>query len=309
MSFCEFCGNEIGYLPFKCKYCGGTYCKKHRLPENHECTFELKHVPVVPTTSLGRRIRYQEGTESGVYQEDYRQKKPKELKKYLKRQERQRDQTIRDYGRTYGWSRQTNGTLFLIISIIVVSIVGIIIPLFIGLSLYGLLNFFIWTIFTSPFAYVLGFDLIGVFFMFIFLLIFFNLCKNIELRYGSKFLLKLYLFCAAFKGLFYILLRLLFTLIYPISITYAFPVGLASAALIGLIAFMIYPNQNREMAFLACFVPVRMKGRTIIILLTLFSIIPAILYGIFYHPLYFAVYLSDLGGIFASYLVYYFKYR
>ncbi|MFX1358376.1 MAG: AN1-type zinc finger domain-containing protein, partial [Promethearchaeota archaeon] len=51
MTYCEHCGVEIGYLPFKCKYCGGTFCKKHRLPENHQCTFELKHTPVVPSSS------------------------------------------------------------------------------------------------------------------------------------------------------------------------------------------------------------------------------------------------------------------
>lgn len=25
-------------LPYKCKFCGWTYCSEHRLPENHECT-------------------------------------------------------------------------------------------------------------------------------------------------------------------------------------------------------------------------------------------------------------------------------
>jgi len=36
---CDFqdCDELIAYLPFKCKYCGGTFCKKHRLPENHDC--------------------------------------------------------------------------------------------------------------------------------------------------------------------------------------------------------------------------------------------------------------------------------
>jgi membrane associated rhomboid family serine protease len=33
---CDFCG-KYEMLPFKCKYCGGTYCTTHRLPEYHEC--------------------------------------------------------------------------------------------------------------------------------------------------------------------------------------------------------------------------------------------------------------------------------
>jgi membrane associated rhomboid family serine protease len=33
---CDICGKEE-YLPFKCKYCGGTFCAEHRLPEKHNC--------------------------------------------------------------------------------------------------------------------------------------------------------------------------------------------------------------------------------------------------------------------------------
>jgi len=33
---CEICGKKE-YLPFKCKYCGGTFCSEHRLPEKHNC--------------------------------------------------------------------------------------------------------------------------------------------------------------------------------------------------------------------------------------------------------------------------------
>lgn len=33
---CQRCGREI-FLPFKCPYCGGHFCSKHRLPENHKC--------------------------------------------------------------------------------------------------------------------------------------------------------------------------------------------------------------------------------------------------------------------------------
>jgi uncharacterized protein len=33
---CDYCG-KYEMLPFNCKYCGGTYCSSHRLPEYHEC--------------------------------------------------------------------------------------------------------------------------------------------------------------------------------------------------------------------------------------------------------------------------------
>ena len=33
---CSICGKKE-MLPYKCKYCGWTYCSEHRLPENHNC--------------------------------------------------------------------------------------------------------------------------------------------------------------------------------------------------------------------------------------------------------------------------------
>ncbi|MFH1820896.1 MAG: rhomboid family intramembrane serine protease [Methanobacteriota archaeon] len=36
MAVCDVCGEEVA-LPFKCSYCGGTFCAEHRLPENHRC--------------------------------------------------------------------------------------------------------------------------------------------------------------------------------------------------------------------------------------------------------------------------------
>lgn len=35
---CHQCGVELDVLlPFKCRHCGGLYCKDHYLPENHNC--------------------------------------------------------------------------------------------------------------------------------------------------------------------------------------------------------------------------------------------------------------------------------
>ncbi|MEM2924270.1 MAG: rhomboid family intramembrane serine protease [Methanocellales archaeon] len=36
MAKCSICGKQI-YLPFKCKFCGDSFCEEHRLPENHWC--------------------------------------------------------------------------------------------------------------------------------------------------------------------------------------------------------------------------------------------------------------------------------
>ncbi len=44
MNTCDICGKKE-FLPYKCSYCGGTYCAAHRLPETHYCTGEW-NVPV-----------------------------------------------------------------------------------------------------------------------------------------------------------------------------------------------------------------------------------------------------------------------
>lgn len=42
MATCEYCGEHIQQLPFKCHRCNKTFCTEHRLPENHNC--EYKHI-------------------------------------------------------------------------------------------------------------------------------------------------------------------------------------------------------------------------------------------------------------------------
>ncbi|MXR22231.1 rhomboid family intramembrane serine protease, partial [Halobacterium bonnevillei] len=36
MAKCDRCGEQES-MPYQCRLCGGTYCSKHRLPENHDC--------------------------------------------------------------------------------------------------------------------------------------------------------------------------------------------------------------------------------------------------------------------------------
>jgi membrane associated rhomboid family serine protease len=130
--------------------------------------------------------------------------------------------------------------------------------------------------------------------------------KNLERTFGTKFLLKLYFVCGFVTGLVYVLIWLA---LQPFYIgTVIVPIGLASGALLGVISFMIFLNINREMTFLMFFIPIRMKGRTIIIFLVLLNLIPGLLLAIG-NPLYLLVYIPDLGGVLASYLVYFFKYK
>ncbi len=299
MTFCEHCGEAINYLPFNCKYCGGVYCKKHRLPENHQCTFEIKHGPIIP-------LNLRESPSKSVSSHGT----TREFKKYIKRQEKQKERTIRHYKSNDSKTTKTNATTFLIVAIFIMSIASMVMgyPLFLTLSSYSFLEYYWWTFITSLFVSYTS-DYFGLFFLFI-LIIFFNMIiKNIERVFGTKFLLQLYFICAIFTGLVYILLMLLLQLIYlPYGSLDVVPYGLASGALLGVICFMIFMNWDREMTFLLFFLPIKMKGKTIIAFLVLLKVVPGLLLAIG-NPIYLLVYLPDLGGILASYFVHYYKFK
>ena len=309
MPFCEYCGEEIGYLPFKCKYCSGTFCKKHRLPENHDCTFELKHSPLVPDKSREARPLYRDAVTLKPESRDYEAKWEKERRKYIKQQERQRRQAMRSFERGITGTGQNKGTNFLIIMIVIFSITATIfalagIPQYIAFSLYGILNLYLWIIFTAIFISYSS-DLFSLFFLLILILFLYNISKNIEMRFGTKFLIKLYLFCASITAVIYLLIRILLGYYYPVNL-FIIPIGLATGAILGLISFIVYFNPDSEMMLFCFFIPVKMKGRTLLIVLILFRLIPGLLFGLLFVPPYiaFAFYFPDLGGILASYLVF-----
>ena len=280
----------MGYLPFKCKYCGGTFCKKHRLPENHECTFELKHISVVPTSSGEPSRRYQEVS----------LKKPKK-----------REYQYKDFQRAYTGKTEYKGTKFLIFMIVIFSVVAFIFSLiglhpYIYLSVQGLIYYYSYhTFFTAMFISSGGF--FGLFFLIIMVYFLYYMARYIEVQYGTKFLISLYILSCLFSAMIYVLLRLLLHLYYPIE-TYGVYVGLAWGGILGILSFTIFPYYNRKMTGLMYFIPVRVKGRTFLLIIILIRLIPGLIYTIF-DPLYILYYIPELGGIVAAYLVYYNRYK
>ncbi|NVM18195.1 MAG: hypothetical protein HWN80_10800 [Candidatus Lokiarchaeota archaeon] len=295
MTFCEHCGEKINFLPFKCKYCGGSYCKEHRLPENHQCTFELKSIPITP--SKLREAPSKSGYSSGT---------SRNFKKYMKRQDKQKQKATKLY-KSYNFKpTQKNGTKILIIAIFVLSIASIAYPLYLTLSRLSFLDFWLWTFVTSVFVSYTS-DFFGLFFLVILILFFYIIIKNLEQAFGTKFLLRLYLTCALFSGLLYFILWIIMEMfLIPSGFIIIIPYGLASGALLGVICFTIFMNWNRQMTFLIFFMPIRMKGKTIITFLILIKLIPGLLFAIDFPPAL-LIYLPDLGGILASYLVYRYK--
>jgi len=311
--FCEHCGNEIGYLPFNCNYCGGTFCKQHRLPENHECSFELKHKPAVETTKKFRRSNQEIPR---PISQDYLYNGPKQLKKYLKRQEKERRRTKRLSQPGFGGARRPwklgNGTLFILLMIVIFSAIEIgrisieSTPGVTKLSDYGPIAVYLWRIFTSPFIYTQ--DILGFFFLFIMVYFLRFMGQMIEVQYGTKFLLKFYFLCVLFKMGLYALIILPFSLYYYPTLFYFIPASSASAAIFGLIALMLLPMLNRQITGMMYFMPVRTSGRTFLYIIILFIMLPGLLLFLIYgDPFYLAIYLPDLGGLLVAYLVVYQK--
>jgi len=59
---CNLCSKKVGILGYKCK-CESTFCKSHRLPEDHECDYDFKQAsklklakenPVVMASKISR---------------------------------------------------------------------------------------------------------------------------------------------------------------------------------------------------------------------------------------------------------------
>ena len=309
MPFCEHCGNEIGYLPFNCNYCGGTFCKQHRLPENHDCSFELKHKPAVTTTKKARRSNQEV---SRPISQDYLYNGPKQLKKYLKRQEKERKRTRRVTQQGYGRSGRPwkigNGTLFLLLMIVVFSAIEIgrvyieSSASVLSLEDLGIGAVYIWRIITSPFVYTQ--DILGFFFLFIMVYFLRFMGQMIEAQYGTKFLLKFYFLCVIFKMGIYALIMLLFSAIYYPYIFIYIPAASASSAIFGLIALMLLPMLNRQVTGMVGFFPARTSGRTFLWIIILLLMVPGLLLFFLYgDPRYLAESFADLGGLLVAYLI------
>ncbi len=307
MPNCDYCQEEIGYLPFRCKYCGGIYCKNHRLPENHECTFQMLQKPI--ETQKPKPL-YPQSSQKSEEITKFEKAELRRQKRYAKQQEKQRARARSPYAgvrappQSYPFQRR-NVSIYLLLVIFITSIVALVFPNYLCLSSYTILNFYVWTLITSLFVSYSS-SYIGILFLLILVLIFYSIIKNLELTFGTRFLLTLYLVCALGSAIVYFLIW--FGLSY-ITNPYDIPVaGLAIGALMGMICFMIYFNMNQEMTFLFFFIPIRMRGKILIWLLILINLIPGLLFALF-SPLYLAIYIPDLGGILASYLVFKLKFQ
>ncbi|MBY9010022.1 MAG: AN1-type zinc finger domain-containing protein [Candidatus Lokiarchaeota archaeon] len=307
MTFCEHCGEKISFLPFKCKYCGGVYCKKHRLPENHQCSFESKHIPVITSALKESKLKQSDSNKGTI-----------NVSKYIRRQERQEKKSLKQKRRSSSMKSQHRGIKAILLLIILFSGVAIVfrtlgIEEYVFLSLNAIIyqftyHTFITSLFVysiNPFDYFFFFSIIFIFIIFYFA---YSMGKIIESAFGTRFLVKLFLFSGLVSLIFYILLRLGILFYYPLdNLTHFDSVGLVWGGLFGLFTFIIYPAMNQRLTALVTIIPIRMSGKSFLLIIILFRLIPGLIYGLGGSFLYFLYYLPELGGILGSYLV--FKYR
>jgi hypothetical protein len=299
-------------LPFNCKYCGGTFCKKHRLPENHECTFELKHVPVVPTSQRETKQRYQDTPMKRSESKVFLDKKHKAFKKYLRRQDKQNERTLRLYQKPYKKMSRYRGTKTIFFTIITFSIIALFFSYYnlaeyIFLSLHGLIYKFTYHTFLTS-IFVASDDPLSLFFLLIMLLILYFMVRNIEASQGTKFLITLYIISCLFTAGFYLLLRVSLISIYSLDSIPILYVGLAWGGILGLLSYSLFPIMNRKITAFMYFLPIRMTGKSFLIFIILLRLFPVILFG-WFNPVIIVFYLPELGGVLGAYIIYKYQFN
>jgi len=270
------CDEILNYLPFKCRYCGGTYCKKHRLPENHKCSFELQLQPLKEVSqdlkSSKKEVKKKEIPEDKTYEQI-----DKERRDYIRAQERaamppppsRSGGLFRSRSRGYSpfitRASKPIGTY----TLMGITTFFFFISLFIEIRPYILLNlnnlrsnflFHFLSIFTSIFTTT---NLISWIFT---LLILFWSGKVIELQMGTKFLVSLYIIAGMANGI-----AILFLQSIGLVIQHQFFLAMTNnsnlfstqnGAYYGLMVFLLYRiGLDRELRFFLFFIPIRMKAR------------------------------------------------
>jgi hypothetical protein len=102
-------------------------------------------------------------------------------------------------------------------------------------------------------------------------------------------------------------LRLALISIYPIN-TILPPIGLAWGGILGLLAYSLFPIMNQKITAFMYFLPIRMSGRSFLVLSVRLRLFPVILFA-WYWPYYIIIYLPELGGILAAYLIYRYQFN
>jgi uncharacterized protein len=271
----EDCTEPIAYLPFTCKYCGGTFCKAHRLPENHKCGFQIKNVAAplsaVPVNNINT---------------------PREVPMYQNREEERSSpretRTARFQRMSFSDtpfispSNNLNYTYTVMILVGIFFLLSMVIPypyLFINLNTL-IYNFQIQTIITSLFV-IDGTDFNGIITLIFSEILFYMMGRAIESKFGGKFFITLYCVTGLITTTAILLIESLGFIPGLESMNPSYNVYFAanSGIFIGLITFFIYTiGLESRLTFYFFFVPVNLKAKYILFILILLDLIYGCVY-------------------------------
>ena len=270
MTNCWYCDKKIEFLPFKCKFCGNSFCGDHRLPESHECAVEFKQGNNYgEDINIPPRIKYKVNSRGQV--RDYR------VRRSVRPQSRVSSQL-------QNLSQLSAAQLLIILNLSMLIIYFVLsffpktyIPLF--LSVQNLIppNFFYYTIFTATIIPSSGFSFFGIFSLIIFLVIVYFMAKSIETGFGRNMALKIYFSGALITGASILLIVTLFTvtgfdssIFPPISISPGQLITLADLSfyssyggLIALVTFRSIVHAEQPIRFYLYFFPVNMRMKNV----------------------------------------------
>lgn len=322
---CDYCSDEVDYLPFRCRYCGKSYCKKHRIPENHECSFEFRNDPY-------KMKSREEPKPSKIYADYPAESQPRQEpnRRARVRMPRIRDRTNRTRPQVtslLGMQAKPYGTYGLMIATAVVFAFTVLLAFFdldnlVYLSISDFIgNYNYWTFFTSIFTpinqigdyssgirVIDGFELfIALLYLFIKLFMLFFVGRMVESRWGWKTLIKIYILSGVFASVGILLVQLLFSW-GPISSFYpgisAMQYQSSWGATMGLITFiaLIFPQQQVTMYLY--FIPIRVKMKNLMWILIGINLVYAIFRIFLTKNIYFVQDLGSIAGVLGGLIIY-----
>ncbi len=322
------CKESISYLPFKCKYCGRTFCTKHRLPENHDCDgIKGSKEPQlsIPTVNSGKNISASEPEEANQYfdlqtLEEIKagNKRPIENGDELPRYERRRfneeqartrkrrfsGPDIRLYQERSGPAFIPNGKMNVTYYLMVGHLIFFFLAMFQDLQPYIYLNStlffrygFIWQLLT---AMLIVESFISLLFRMI-ILYFFG--RSIELRYGPKFMGLLFFLSGLICGVVAVLVQFIFQITIDGSIGTYLLVS-SGGMFIGFITvFVLLFGPNTQMQFFFYFFPIRLKAKYIFYIVAGIEVLMIVI-GLFIDLTMVAVSLGNLAAIGAGIIMF-----
>lgn len=174
-----------------------------------------------------------------------------------------------------------------------------------SLSSYGIFLRYYWTFFTSLFIVTLNSPEEIIFFL-IELLFMFKLINDLDKKTNTKLVYFVFGFSGLFSGIIFLLIRVLFAFFMPIGFIdlLLFSVGLGGAGFLGLTAYSVFLEPNLEWNLHTYSIPIRMKGKSLLLVIVALRLFPLFFYG-FFSIISILMYCFEIFGILAAFI--YFK--